>query len=69
MQLFICRIYLSREIKHSDVQSSVCACAGLFSCYLSSTVIQLLFDFVKHAVARFASFLAPFLSVLTILWF
>ena len=40
-----------------------------FSCYLSTIVAQLLFDFIKHAVAHFASFIAPFLSVLTILCF
>ena len=36
---------------------------------ISVTVAQLLFDVIKHAVAHFAPFLAPFLLVLTILCF
>ena len=46
-----------------------CACAVLFSPYLSTTVALLLFDVIKHAVAHFAPFLIPFLLVLTILCF
>ena len=46
-----------------------CTCAVLFFFHLSTTVAQLLFDFIKHAVAHCAPFLAPFLLVLTILCF
>ena len=38
-------------------------------CYLPTTVVQSLFDFIKHAIAHFASFLAPFLLVSAILCF
>ena len=46
-----------------------CTCAVLFFCYLSTTVTQLLFDFIKHAVAHFDPFLVPFLLVSAILCF
>ena len=62
-------LHLSREIKHSNLQNSVCTCVVLFSFYFSSTVAQSLFDFNKHAVAHFACFLAPFLLALPILCF
>ena len=33
----------------------------VFFCYFSTNVAQLLFDFIKHAVAHFSPFLAHFL--------
>ena len=65
----ICRTHLSREIRHSSVQNTDCACGVLFFCCLPSTVPRLLLDFIKQAAAHFAPFLAPFLLVLTILCF
>ena len=62
-------LHLSREIGHSTLQNSDCACAVLFCCYLPVNVTQLQFDFIKHAVPHFAPFLAPFLLELTILCF
>ena len=46
---WICRTHLSREIRHSNSQISDCAWAVLFFCYFT-TVAQLLFDVIKHAV-------------------
>ena len=66
---WICRTCLSRETRRSSSQIKECACTVLFYCYLSTTVAQLLFGVIKHAVAHFAPFLAPFLLVLTILCF
>ena len=63
------RTHLSREIRHSDLQHRDCACPVLFFCYLSRTVPELLFDFIKHAVVHFAPFLVPFLLVFAILCF
>ena len=40
----------------------------VFCCCLT-TVAQLLLDFIKHALAHFAPFLAPILLLLTILCF
>ena len=36
----ICRIYLSREIRHSNLQNSVCAYSVSFSCYSSRPVAR-----------------------------
>ena len=63
----ICRTHLSKEIRHLNWQNRYRACAVLFFCYFSTTVTQLLIDFIKHAVAHFPPFLAPFLLVLAIL--
>ena len=49
---------------HSDLKNRDYACTASFSCYLSLTVTQLLFDFINHAVAHFGPFHAPFLLVL-----
>ena len=44
----ICRTHLSREVRRLNLQNMGCACAVLFFCYISMTVAQLLFDFIKH---------------------
>ena len=67
---FIGRTHLSREIRHLNLQNRECTCPVLFSATCPITFkAQLLFDFIKHEVAHFAPFLAPFLLVLAILWF
>ena len=64
----ISRTCLSREIKHSNLQNTDCACAVCFL-LIPMTVTQLLFDFIKHEVAHFTPFLAQLLQVLTLISF